>query len=368
MKIKFSWFIAFTWLLGSFLQAQNNDKKAFVCDEFLYDTAVFASCHASTIVQTDEGDLLAAYFGGSYEGCDDVCIWLSRKKYGTNTWLSPVKIADGNPYGELKEKKACYNPVLYKFPQNGKLVLFFKIGKNVQDWTGWYSVSEDNGYTWSNKQMLPEGYLGPIKNKPELINNKLICPSSTEKGGWKIHFEIFDLDKNAWQYVGPVKAARAISTMNMPKGEKEPIICIQPSILKLPDGRLTVLCRTKNGRLAQSFSKDGGMSWTKVKLTDLPNNNSGTDAVTLKDGRHVLVCNDIATKDGQEMGARSPLSLLVFDKDMKTVLKRIVLEDEKDAEFSYPAVIQGKNGNLHITYTWKRKRIAYKEIDLNLLD
>lgn len=343
--------------------SQQNSTPIIVEDEFLYTSAKFPSCHASTIIQADNGDLLVAYFGGQYEGADDVCIWMSRKQRNSSSWYAPVKIANGEPNGILNERKACYNPVLFKMP-DGKIVLFFKIGKNVQDWSGWYSVSVDNGMTWSEKQPLPEGFLGPIKNKPEIIGDKLICPSSTEKGWWQIHFEIYDLTAKTWEYIGPIKAKKAVSTMNMPDKKAEPIICIQPSILKLPNGKLQVLCRTKNGRLATSYSKNGGKKWSKVTLTSLPNNNSGTDAVTLSDGRHALVYNDISTPAGQEMGKRTPLCLLIFDSTMTKQLHKITLEDEPESEYSYPAIIQTPDGYLHITYTWKRQRIAYKKIKL----
>ena len=338
-------------------------QTGMIKSEFVYVATLFPSCHASTIVEADNGDLLVAYFGGKYEGADDVCVWLSRKMKDSSHWLAPVMIADGTPCYDLKERKACYNPVLYKMP-DGTIVLFFKIGKHVQDWTGWVSFSSDNGYTWTDKKPLPAGYLGAIKNKPELIANKLICPSSTEAGWWQIHFEIYDLDTKTWQYVGPIKANKAISTMDMPNGKRNPIICIQPSILKLSDGRLQVLCRTKNGRLATSYSKDSGNNWSKVTLTNIPNNNSGTDAVTLKNGNHALVYNNVSTANGEEMGKRTPLILTIFDSTMNKQLQTIVLEDDPDGEYSYPAIIQGSNGNLYVTYTWRRQKIAFKEIRL----
>ena len=145
--------------------------------------------------------------------------------------------------------------------------------------------------------------------------------------------------------------------------EIKPIECIQPSILRHPDGRLQVLCRTRNGRLATSFSSDGGESWSKVVLTDVPNNQSGTDAVTLRDGRHVLIYNDFSTLPGTPKGPRTPLSIAVSD-DGWHWQHLLTLEDSPISQYSYPSIIQGRDGSLHVVYTWRRQRVAYKQIRL----
>lgn len=335
--------------------------KRIIEDQFLYEHASFPECHASTIAEMPNGDLVASFFGGTKERNPDVCIWTCRKLKGAKGWTKPQLVADG-VFG--KERKACWNPVLYLMP-DGKLMLFFKIGKDVADWTGWFVTSDNGGKTWSRRQSLPDGFLGPIKNKPELVGDRLICPSSTEKDGWKIHFEIYNIKTKEWKYVGPVDAEDEYSTSDMLKkdGKKRPILCIQPSILKLKDGRLQVLCRTRNGRLATSFSSDNGDTWSKVTLTDLPNNNSGTDAVTLKDGRHVLIYNDFAALPGTPKGVRTPVSLAISDDGLHWK-HLMTLEDSPISQYSYPAIIQGKDGCLHVVYTWRRQRIAYKKIKL----
>ena len=198
-----------------------------------------------------------------------------------------------------------------------------------------------------------------MKNKPELIGRRLLCPSSTEKGGWKIHFEVYDLDTKQWSRVGPVEARQAEKTYQ--QGTLSPIGCIQPSILRHADGRLQVLCRTQNGRLATSFSSDEGLSWSAVELTDLPNNNSGTDAVTLQDGRHLLVYNPTATQPGEHRAPRTPLCVAI-SSDGISWQNVLTLEDSPISEYSYPAVIQGRDGTIHITYTWRRERIRYVKI------
>ena len=364
----------------------STSHPAITKDEFLYETAPFPQCHSASIVETRKGDLVATYFGGKHERNPDVCIWVSIKKKGEKAWGKPIQAADG-VFAD-GSRKACWNPVICEMP-NGELWLFFKIGINVKDWTGWLTKSKDGGRTWSKREALPEGFLGPVKNKPLIINGRLLCPSSTEDNGWKFHMEIYDIAKKEWKYVGPVKAELAMRTEDMsvgsglPVSDKEdieapdaggvatkegrhPIDCIQPSILTLKDGRLQVLMRTRNGKLATSFSSDNGDTWTDVTLTDVPNNQSGTDAVTLQDGRHVLIYNNFETLPGTKKGVRTPLSIAISDDGMHW-RHALTLEDSPISQYSYPSIIQGRDGKLHAVYTWRRLRVAYKEIDITKL-
>lgn len=376
-------------------------NKAILSDEFLYEKSSFPECHGATIVELKNGDLVASFFGGTKERNPDCCIWVCRKPKGAKEWTAPKLAADGvfslkdsqallagidsttTPVKDEKGKlvarrKACWNPVLFQIP-GGDLVLFYKIGLKVSDWTGWLVRSKDGGKTWSKREPLPKGFLGPIKNKPEFINGRIICPSSTEGNeGWRIHFEISDDKGKNWKMVGPLDAELSIPTQNRLKGGKivddqeageaikgegaKPIYAIQPSILKHKNGKLQVLCRTRNGQIATAWSNDNGDSWSKVTLLDVPNNNSGTDAVTMSDGRHALIYNNFATLPGTPKGPRTPLCVAISEDGVhwKTVL---TLEDSPISQYSYPSIIQGKDGMLHAIYTWRRQRIKYAKID-----
>ncbi|MCZ2473040.1 sialidase family protein [Aquirufa ecclesiirivi] len=316
--------------------------------EFIYEKAPFPECHASTIEETPTG-LVTAWFGGTEERHPDVGIWVSRMVKGK--WTAPIEVANGVQNSSIRYP--LWNPVLFQMPasKGGELLLFYKEGPTPKDWWGMIKRSKDGGKTWSNTERLPLGILGPIKNKPVMLKDgTLLCPTSSEDNGWRVHFEMTKDGGRTWSRTEAINDGKEFSA-------------IQPSVLFLKDGRLQILCRSKNGYILESYSSDQGKTWSALKAISLPNPNSGTDAVTLKDGRQVLVYNHV-TKESQEWGGkRSPLNVAI-SSDSKNWKELAMLENEPKAEFSYPAVIQTKDGKIHITYTWKREKIKHVVISL----
>jgi len=314
--------------------------------EFVFETAPFASAHASTIVETRSG-LVTAWFGGTREGAPDVGIWLSRQERGQ--WTAPVEIATGvQPDGR---RHPCWNPVLFA-GADGTLTLFYKVGPSPQTWWGMIRTSQDAGKTWSDARRLPDGILGPIKNKPvRLADGSVIAGSSTESTDrpsvWRVHFERTTDGGLTWTSAFPPAATDGPS-----------IDAIQPSILVHRGGVLQAVGRTRSQRVFETWSTDSGRTWTPIALTSLPNPNAGTDAVTLRDGRHLIVYN--RTTQG-----RTPLNVAV-SRDGRTWNDARVLENEA-GEYSYPAVIQTADARVHITYTWRRQRIKHVVIDPAML-
>ncbi len=336
---------------GNYFFTRNKKyKKGIVVDEFIYIQASFPEAHSSTIAETPKG-LVAAWFGGTKEGNKDVCIWTSHLQ--NNQWTTPQKVADGIINDSTRYP--CYNPVLYQVP-NGELLLFYKIGPNVAGWTGWLKRSYDNGLTWSNREALPKGFLGPIKNKPVLINGNLLCPSSTEKTGWKAYIETTKDWGKTWTKSDSINDGKIFSA-------------IQPSILQYKNGALQILCRSQNKTLNQSWSNDNGKTWSVMTATNLPNNNSGTDAVTLQDGRQLLVYNHAIPDStwARGKGPRTPLNVAISSDGVKWFAVA-VLEDSPISQYSYPSVMQSKDGLVHIVYTWRREKIKHVVIDLNKIE
>lgn len=318
-------------------------KQGVILEEFIYNEAPFKECHASTIAETSEG-LVASWFGGTEEKNKDVEIWMSRKLDGK--WTDPVSVANGIENDKLRYP--CWNPVLFQVP-DGQLQLYYKVGPSPRDWWGMMIESKDNGKSWGKPIKLPEGILGPIKNKPVLLSNgTLISPTSTEHDGWRVHFEYSkDLGKT-WTKGEPINDGKKYNA-------------IQPSVLIHPGDKLQIMARSKEISVLTAWSSDFGVTWTDLEPSGLPNPNSGTDAETLKDGRQLLVYNHVGKNRNKWGGKRSPLNVAV-STDGKNWEAALVLEDQ-EGEYSYPSVIQAKDGKVHIVYTWKRDKVKYVVID-----
>ena len=308
-------------------------------------------CHASTIEEI-EGLVVAAWFGGSHEKNKDVGIWVSRNMQGT--WSKPIEVANGIQDSNLRYP--CWNPVLFQ-REDGPLMLFYKVGPSPSEWWGMLITSNDGGVTWSDPEPLGEGMhgklLGPIKNKPvKLTDGTLISPTSMEfeegnEDFWRVYFETSNDGGKSWTASDFINDGQAFDA-------------IQPSILFHPGNVLQILCRTQQGVIAQSWSQDNGKTWSEMTATDLPNPNAGTDAVTLLDGRQLLVYNH-TTREGDFPKGRNMLNVAISNDGIKW--SPVITLERQEGEYSYPAVIQGSRGLVHITYTYQRKSVKYVQID-----
>lgn len=323
--------------LGSFLKVKNSVEVKILRSEFIYQSAPFPSCHASTLIETERG-ILASWFGGTYERHPDVSIYTSLLQNGK--WSTPKMVADGVENKDFRNP--TWNPVLYQNP-NGQIVLFYKEGPNPREWWGLYKTSDDGGKTWSKAIQIPPGMLGPIKNKTvTLADGSLLHPSSFETNGiWSMHVETTTSDIQNWKKI---------------EIDNGSFHAIQPTVLFYPNGKLQMLARTQEDVIGTTWSSDGGKTWSTVESAGLIHNNSGIDAVTLQSGIQLLLCNPI--KDG-----RNKLSLMM-SMDGVNWEEIYVLEDEPKGEFSYPAIIQAKDGTVHMTYTYNRKKIKYLSLTL----
>jgi predicted neuraminidase len=268
---------------------------------------------------------------------------VSRQENGR--WAAPVEVADGiQPDGS---RHPTWNPVLFQ-PAAGPLMLFYKVGPNPRAWWGMRTTSHDDGKSWSTPERLPDGVIGPVKNKPiQLENGDILASSSTEHDGWRVHFERSTDAGATWTVTPPVNDGGTIDA-------------IQPSVLLHSEGRLQAIGRTRQERIFTIESTDWGRSWGPMSLLDLPNPSAGTDAITLADGRHLLVYNHTTSADGDS--DRGVLNV-ALSTDGRSWHAAMVLDEQPGGEFSYPAVIQTSDGLVHITYTWHRTRVRHVVLD-----
>jgi predicted neuraminidase len=327
--------------------ASTLQQPGVVSADFIFDRAPHLECHASTIAETPAG-LIAAWFGGTEEKHPDVGIWVSRQVDGR--WSVPLEVANGIDSPEVRYP--TWNPVLFQ-PKQGPLLLFYKVGPSPETWWGMMRTSSDHGATWSAARRLPDGFIGPVKNKPlQLDDGTLVCPSSTEHDGWRLHLEFTNDLGKTWRRSADLNDGRSIGA-------------IQPTFLLHPRGRWQMLARDKRrmGMIWTTWSNDRGDTWSPLEATTLPNPSSGIDAVTLSDGRHLLVYNHTQrSSDRSEIDQSRSMLNVAVSSDGEEWQAAILLENSP-GEYSYPAVIQTKDGLVHITYTWKRKRIRHVVID-----
>ena len=282
-------------------------QKEYVIDEYRPTLA----CHASTVLPLENGEVLAAWFGGTAEGKDDVDIYVSRRVGAL--WYPPQHISAGDvPH---------WNPVLFR-GADGRIILYFKAGKPIPQWQTYFCESADGGKTWSAPaELVPgdtSGGRGPVKNKPlRLADGTILAPASTEQGAWLAFIDVSRDDGRTWTRTPNIPAPRYKSGRQ--------IAMIQPTLWESAPNAVHALFRTNRGRIYRSDSADGG--------------------------------------NGRSWGERAPLLLSVSEDNGATWREVLTLERRRtpDDEFSYPAVVSDGNA-LHITYTYQRQKIVYWNI------
>jgi predicted neuraminidase len=326
---------------------------------FIPGSAPFAASHASTIVELKNADLMSAWFGGTAEGKPDVAIWGTTRTHGK--WSAPLELA-------REPDVPCWNPVLFH-TRDGKLWLYYKFGPSPQTWVGARKWSADEGKTWSPVEHLPAGLLGPIRAKPLVLEDGTIVSGSSIEAyrSWAAWIERSTDGGKTWAKIGPIIPLLKPETHPTADAHPEQVPgssnwkdidgIIQPSVIPLGRNHLRLYARStaKTARICVADSYDNGVTWTQARPLEIPNPNSGIDAVALRDGRVVLVYNNTTS-------GRTPLNLAV-STDGEHFRMFHTLE-ESPGEYSYPAIIQTASGDLEITYTWNRKTIEHVHIPL----
>jgi len=319
---------------------------------FIFDRLPgYSSAHGSTIAERGNGELISAWFGGADQKGGNGVILYARKPAAADQWQDVRAVAGMN------DPRAYGNAALFAHTDADgaeHIELFYtRIERPQGNFEGRarghdsysYGVhSLDGGWTWSQEQSLRDQRSFLIKNKPLLL-----------PGGELAIGAYSDLERRTWLGRrsldgGPWRYGEAIA---VPPGCSG---AIQPAVAAWPDGEVQMYLRTGDRRIWRSRSWDGGRTWSEAAPTDLPNPDTGIDTQTLADGRLLLVHNPTES-------ARTPLALRVSEDRGRTWDPPIILADGQ-GEYSYPAIIQGRDGRVHITYSHLRQRIECVTLDV----
>ena len=314
-------------------------------ESFILPLSNSKMCHASTIVELSNGDIMAAWFEGSYEGAKDVSIYSSI--FHNHQWSTPICLVVGIDHLKHNQNTpdtfACWNPVLFKAPDQ-TIYLYYKVGKSPREWWSEYICSKDDGKTWNSPTRLTH-QLGPVKNKPLVTSSGTwLFPTSTETmEEWHVFIERSTDQGKSWKTI-PIDTGNTVKV-------------IQPTLLQYPDGSIHALCRSNQNCIMESVSVDDGKTWSSLQKTNILNPNSGIDGIAQQNGVIYLVNNP--TESGKEwINGRHKL-MIAISFDGIEWFDVYSLENEEAGEYSYPAIIKTTDGLIHITYTYNRKNIKH---------
>src|ERR1035437_6619700 len=244
--------------------------------EFIFEpgSTSFPESHASTIVALKNGELMAAWFGGTKERAPDVASWASRRVNGK--WTAPVEL-------EREKNVPTWNPVLFH-TMDGTLWLYYKVGPSPGEWSAGRIFSKDEGKTWSKDERLPAGLLGPIRAKPLVLDDGTIVSGSSVEAHetWAAWVERSTDNGKTWAKIGPITISRATDAAEPPapdppagapgwaadKGPRKYVGIIQPSIVSLGGKHLRLYARSRTmaSKVAVADSTDNGVTWTQARF------------------------------------------------------------------------------------------------------
>ena len=336
--------------VGGFVTEQpvttTREYKPVLMQETINPEQGLPMVHVASLAQMTDGIMAAVWYGGTAECHPDVKIYFSQQELGS-AWSSP-RVIMTREWAERdlrRPVKALGNALLLANTDGSLRLLFVTIA--MGKWSGSQlnsCLSRDGGITWSRVERLT---LSPFFNFSELVRNR---PVARTGGGWCVPIyqeflgkfpELLWLgERNGRLTYRKTRIAGGCSTF-------------QPSLIPVSEEYAEVLLRdyTSARKIHFSSSYDGGRGWPFVTATELPNPDAGISGLQLSDGGLLVAFNDSA-KD------RSNLTLAIASKDRKTWRRIVALENEPDANFSYPFLMRSSDGMIRMAYTRKGKAIA----------
>lgn len=364
-------------------------------------------CHAANLAFLPGGDLACVWFGGTQEGVADISVHLSRLPAGSDTWLDPVQLS-------FDDTRSEQNPILFTAP-NGDVWLIYtaQLAGNQDTAEVRRRISRDGGETWGE----PAPLLGADARKGVFVRQ---VPVVLESG--RILLPTFDcVAVPGERWVGNYDTAAVwYSDDGGDTWTETPLAdsdgCVHMNIVPRADGTLWACFRSRFAdHVYETVSTDGGETWAPCTPIALPNNNSSIQARALGDERVAMVMNyaskldaterrvslydeidddGLADTDGPAIaepevtddartafwGApRAPMTLALSADDGRSWPIAYDIEhgdgycmsnnsrESVNRELSYPSVLPGPDGSIHVAYTWHRKTIKHVHLGADLV-
>ncbi len=350
--------------------------------------------HAANLAFLADGTLTCVWFGGTMEGMGDISVYMSRLTPGADRWSEPEKMSDD-------PAKSEQNPLVFNAPDGHVWLLYTSQTSGDQDGAVVKCrISEDGGKSFAAPTILCD-LPGTFVRQPVIVNGK---------GDWLLPvFRCISLPGQRWS--GDADTAGVLISRDAGRSWQMREIegslgAVHMNIVPLDDDRMIAFFRDRfSENIRASLSADQGESWSVPEQTNLPNNNSSIQAIGLKDRRIAMAYNhsSAATSDARRQSLydeidsdkapvaetpdttarkavwgvpRAPLSLAISVDENGSFERKIDLDtgdgyclsnnskDMINREFSYPSIIEGPDGALHVAYTYYRRAIKYVRLPL----
>jgi predicted neuraminidase len=360
--------------------------------------------HAPSLVELTDGSIRAFWVAGSREGAKDGEIHTAVFLPERAVWRRETPVATRASTRKLLQRyiRKLGNPVVGR-AANGQIWLFY-VTVSVGGWGGssvTMTTSTDDGKTWTPQRRL---ITTPFFNLSTLVKG---TPFLYDDGtlGLPVYQEMIG---KFGELLRLDETGAIIDKQRLSSGRYS----MQPVVLAQSNRKAITLMRYAGGqppkRVIRASTDDAGQHWSHPEKSALSNPDAALSGIVLADGRILVVLNDIES-------GRDQLSLVTSHDGGVTWKTVIKLEDQaglrgqpldraryleatgtlvrdSDAtvpnpadyaravsvqmcggagcgfEFSYPYLIQARNGEIHLVYTWNRAFIKHVQFNQAWLD
>ena len=356
--------------------------------------------HASSVIETPQGGLLAVWYengesrpdtffqGTDEDKRDDVRISGARLGRGETSWSAPFVVSDtfgvsdNNPALAIDagERLWLVHATLLAVPERawGSAVVWYKVSSDYEN---------PGPPRWERERLLvvqPDGLYEEVASAAERLTR---TAGRENRGNLQRAAALLDGLKDPFaRRLGWMPRTHPLvlpdGTLLIPLANENFSVAamaltrdggdtwqtsrvvpgsgvLQPSVVRLADGRLAAFFRdtTADGRIKRSDSQDGGLTWSPVEATDLPNPGGGVEALVLRNGHLAMIYND------KESSPRDRLAVSISPDGGRTWRWTRHLENRPGERFDYPSIIQARDGTLHVTYSYNLKTIKHVHFD-----